>query len=309
MSVLQQVLSDARKLATRLRDHDSSTDNLLSQAQGMFKQVESMKEYCEEMNQLNEVANNRPRGQLIHSIQQENRYIRELQEENKELRMALEEQQTVMELIMSKYREQVAKLLTSSPDALRCPHTAALQRQLGDNIERVSEMVSVMRRAAQLDEDQSFEYQEQLSSLARENRGLREMLQIAIKSGSVVASQRHDAITQTGSSVDTDTIKLNPNFGSDTDTIKLNPSSCNDASCNEVPPLVSGEGSLPAAKDLSNICDPSADNASLTDNDILTDNQHERVTDVSFMPEENHRGTLSQSVSSCDDSSNDTSKS
>jgi hypothetical protein len=51
-------------------------------------------------------------------------------QENKELRMALEEQQTVMELIMSKYREQVAKLLTSSPDALRCPHTAALQRQV-----------------------------------------------------------------------------------------------------------------------------------------------------------------------------------
>ena len=44
MSVLQQVLSDARKLATRLRDHDSSADNLLTQAQSMFKQVESMKD-------------------------------------------------------------------------------------------------------------------------------------------------------------------------------------------------------------------------------------------------------------------------
>lgn len=44
MSVLQQVLTDARKLATRLRDHDSSAESLLSQAQGMFKQVESMKE-------------------------------------------------------------------------------------------------------------------------------------------------------------------------------------------------------------------------------------------------------------------------
>lgn len=47
MSVLQQVLTDARKLATRLRDHDSSADSLLSQAQGMFKQVESMKEVSE----------------------------------------------------------------------------------------------------------------------------------------------------------------------------------------------------------------------------------------------------------------------
>ncbi|KAF2359881.1 SIKE family [Trinorchestia longiramus] len=217
MSVLQQVLSDARKLATRLRDHDNSADTLLSQAQDMFKQVESMKEYCEEMNQLNEVANNRPRGQLIRSIQQENRYIRELQEENKELRLALEEQQTVMELIMSKYREQVAKLLTSSPDHLQSSHATAMQRKLGANIERVSEMVCVMRRAAQLDEHQTIEYQELLSTLARENRGLREMLQIAVKSGSVATPERHDAVTQTGvddgCSSDTDTIKLNPNFG------------------------------------------------------------------------------------------------
>ena len=44
MSVLQQVLTDARKLATRLRDHDSSADSLLTQSQGMFKQMESMKE-------------------------------------------------------------------------------------------------------------------------------------------------------------------------------------------------------------------------------------------------------------------------
>ncbi|XP_068227576.1 FGFR1 oncogene partner 2 homolog isoform X3 [Palaemon carinicauda] len=112
MSVLQQVLTDARKLATRLRDHDSSADTLLSQAQGMFKQVESMKEYCEEMNELNEAANNRPRSALIHSIQQENRHIRQLQQENKELRVALEEHQNVMELIMSKYRQQVAKLVS-----------------------------------------------------------------------------------------------------------------------------------------------------------------------------------------------------
>ncbi|XP_068227574.1 FGFR1 oncogene partner 2 homolog isoform X1 [Palaemon carinicauda] len=68
--------------------------------------------YCEEMNELNEAANNRPRSALIHSIQQENRHIRQLQQENKELRVALEEHQNVMELIMSKYRQQVAKLVS-----------------------------------------------------------------------------------------------------------------------------------------------------------------------------------------------------
>jgi len=52
MSVLQQVLSDARKLATRLRDHDSSADTLLTQAQTMFKQVESMKDVSRVNTQL-----------------------------------------------------------------------------------------------------------------------------------------------------------------------------------------------------------------------------------------------------------------
>lgn len=50
-------------------------------------------------------------------------------QENKELRLALEEQQNVMEMIMSKYREQVAKLLSSGPD----PHGAdntAMQRKV-----------------------------------------------------------------------------------------------------------------------------------------------------------------------------------
>ena len=45
-------------------------------------------------------------------------------QENKELRLALEEQQNVMELIMSKYREQVAKLLGSGPDLHTADNTA-----------------------------------------------------------------------------------------------------------------------------------------------------------------------------------------
>ena len=52
-----------------------------------------------------------------------------LLQENKELREALEEQQNVMELIMSKYREQVAKLLTSGPD-LHAADNTAMQRKV-----------------------------------------------------------------------------------------------------------------------------------------------------------------------------------
>ena len=45
MSVsVQQILADAKRLAGRLKDHDSSADLLLSQAQAMFRQVDAMKE-------------------------------------------------------------------------------------------------------------------------------------------------------------------------------------------------------------------------------------------------------------------------
>lgn len=59
-------------------------------------------------------ANQRPRSALILNIQQENRHIRELQQENRELRSLLEEHQSTLELIMTKYRQQVTKLVQTN---------------------------------------------------------------------------------------------------------------------------------------------------------------------------------------------------
>ncbi|KAL7647626.1 UNVERIFIED_CONTAM: hypothetical protein RMT77_001226 [Armadillidium vulgare] len=185
MSVVQQVISDARKLATRLTEHDTSMDSLLSQTQGVIKQVECMKEYCEEMNELNEAANSRPRIALIHSIQQENRHIRELQRENKELRQALEEHQNIMELIMSKYRQQIANLIAVNKTG-NGQNDAEVHAKMASLVERVNEMVAVMRKATLLCEDEYGEQQRIITTLATENKGLREMLRIAVKSGSVV---------------------------------------------------------------------------------------------------------------------------
>ncbi|XP_056655401.1 FGFR1 oncogene partner 2 isoform X2 [Monodelphis domestica] len=74
----------------------------------------SQLQYQEEIQELNEVARHRPRSTLVMGIQQENRQIRELQQENKELRTSLEEHQSALELIMSKYREQMFRLLMAS---------------------------------------------------------------------------------------------------------------------------------------------------------------------------------------------------
>ncbi|XP_023574723.1 FGFR1 oncogene partner 2 isoform X2 [Octodon degus] len=74
----------------------------------------ALQKYQEEIQELNEVARHRPRSTLVMGIQQENRQIRELQQENKELRTSLEEHQSALELIMSKYREQMFRLLMAS---------------------------------------------------------------------------------------------------------------------------------------------------------------------------------------------------
>ena len=45
----------------------------------MLKQVDAMRQYQEDVENLNEVAHNRPQAQLVLGIQKENRHIRTLQ--------------------------------------------------------------------------------------------------------------------------------------------------------------------------------------------------------------------------------------
>ncbi|KAM5263955.1 FGFR1 oncogene partner 2 isoform 1-T1 [Ctenodactylus gundi] len=111
---IEKALADAKALVERLRDHDDAAESLIEQTTALNKRVEAMKQYQEEIQELNEVARHRPRSTLVLGIQQENRQIRELQQENKELRTSLEEHQSALELIMSKYREQMFRLLMAS---------------------------------------------------------------------------------------------------------------------------------------------------------------------------------------------------
>jgi len=70
-------------------------------------------QYHEDISHLNDLASERPRLALVAGIQQENKHIMDLQQENRELRIALEEQQNAIDLIMSKYRQQISRLVDS----------------------------------------------------------------------------------------------------------------------------------------------------------------------------------------------------
>ncbi|XP_038075189.1 FGFR1 oncogene partner 2 homolog [Patiria miniata] len=177
---IEQVLDDAKRLVDRLRDHDNAADSLIEQSTTLNKRIEAMKQYQEEVEEMNNVARHRPRSALILGIQQENRQIRELQRENRELRVALEEHQSALDLIMSSYREQVCKMLMANRFDRDCleKHAEYHENSIASTA-KIIEMAAVMKQAIELEEKSSFDTEQQLTRLQVENRGLRELLEIS----------------------------------------------------------------------------------------------------------------------------------
>lgn len=111
---IQQLIIDAKKLANRLKDDESKSDTLITQAKSTHNQIDAMKQYSDDVEKLNEAASQRPHSVLVAGLQRESQHLRELQAENRELRNALGDYQNAIELIMSKYRQQVSQLVTGS---------------------------------------------------------------------------------------------------------------------------------------------------------------------------------------------------
>lgn len=140
MSVtIQQVLSDAKRLATKLKEDDTAADALLSQAQFAYKKIDAMKQvsvlqqitrlshyidhclfgahtqYTDDLSELNDMEEGGlPHEELVNSIRTESRQLQEIVRENRILRAMVAEHQTALEMIMSKYRSQVSHLVTQT---------------------------------------------------------------------------------------------------------------------------------------------------------------------------------------------------
>ncbi|XP_036025270.1 FGFR1 oncogene partner 2 homolog [Onychomys torridus] len=177
----EKALADAKVLVERLRDHDDAAESLIEQTMALSKRVEAVKQYQEEIQELNEVARHWPRSTLVMGIQQENRQIRKLQQENKELQTSLEEHQSVLELIMSKCREQMFQLLMASKrddQGIIIKFKEQHSKELQAHVDPIPEMAAVMRKAIEIDEQQGCKEQERIFQLEQENKGLLEILQI-----------------------------------------------------------------------------------------------------------------------------------
>ncbi|KAF8764090.1 FGFR1 oncogene partner 2 homolog [Argiope bruennichi] len=185
---VQQLLNDAKRLVTRLRDHDNSADTLISQAQNLNNNVETMKQYHEEVEKLNALAHQRPRSALISNIQQENRHIRELQQENRDLRIMLEEHQNTLEHIMNKYRAQVKRIAKTAKEEqsyLQKDFSLEVQKRT----EKIAEMAAVMKKAIEIDDEKIMKEQQIVSRLERENKLLRDVLELNAAQRSVIAQK------------------------------------------------------------------------------------------------------------------------
>lgn len=182
---IQQIITDAKRLAGRLKERDTVADVLLDETHQISKKIDAMKQYQEEVEILNDVASQKPHGELIANIQRENRQVREIQQENRELRAALEEHQTALQHIMSKYRQHTnRKIYETRLDFARLQreqYNEIIQRQ----VERINEMTSIMNHAANMEGADLNKSDEIMAKLRTENKGLREMLNISSKNGTL----------------------------------------------------------------------------------------------------------------------------
>ncbi|XP_058831076.1 FGFR1 oncogene partner 2 homolog [Topomyia yanbarensis] len=231
MSVtFEQIILDAKRVANRLKDREALGDSLLLETESVNKQMESMRQFQDDIDILNKLARERSNNQLITIIHQENPQIREIQQENRLLKAALEDHQHALEHIMSKYREHTqSKILNTKVNFVEAfnKHQQFSERKdelIRQQTNKIQEMAAVMQRASQIDEEKFNQEQECLSKLITENKGLRELLEISQKYGS--NGQRilvDEKSTQTDNHLLDDFAVTVPGSGSHTGTIKVNP--------------------------------------------------------------------------------------
>lgn len=190
MSVtIQQILLDAKKLASKLKEHDSAADALLSGTELVYKQIDAMKQYTEDTNVPTESMTTKAHSTLIAGMQQESKLLRELQMENQALKFAVEDYQNALEIIMSKYRSQSEQLINDSKVDMSKLYNEHYGQIIQKQAEKIEEMAAVMRTVYLSSENEDKHAQDNqttqlLTQLSTENKTLREMLGIANAFGS-----------------------------------------------------------------------------------------------------------------------------
>ncbi|ESO13052.1 hypothetical protein HELRODRAFT_188088 [Helobdella robusta] len=178
--MMEKLLNDAKQLTVRLKERDEMADKLISTTMNIQCKLCSMKQYQNEVDELNKTARHRPKILLIQQLAKENAKIRDLQHENTELKQSLEEHQSTLGVIMNKYREQVENLNTTQQlEETFVRNNDNYSEDLEKKEEKLKEMASVMMMASEHWETNSKDRNEEqrlINLLQDKNKIIREVL-------------------------------------------------------------------------------------------------------------------------------------
>ncbi|ELK30832.1 Suppressor of IKBKE 1 [Myotis davidii] len=190
---IEKILTDAKTLLERLREHDAAAESLVDQSAALHRRVAAMREAGTALpDQVHALDRNRTWDLLVHRPT-----LYPLSQT--QLWVSLEEHQDALELIMSKYRKQMLQLMVAKKAVDAEPVLKAHQThsaEIESQIDRICEMGEVMRKAVQVDDDQFCKIQEKLAQLELENKELRELLSISSESLQVRKENSMDTASQ-----------------------------------------------------------------------------------------------------------------
>ncbi|XP_013115633.1 FGFR1 oncogene partner 2 homolog [Stomoxys calcitrans] len=175
-----QLIMDAQRMASRVKELDALSSALLVEAEGNNRYVESLRQFQDEMDSLNRIANNKSNVEMVNRIQQQNANSSEILKENRELKVCIEDYERAMDLIMQKYREHTSSKVLESKLNFKEVYNEKLWKIIREQREKINEMAAVMQRAASIDDDCDLEL---ITRLRLENKTLRELLQISKQFG------------------------------------------------------------------------------------------------------------------------------
>lgn len=179
-----QMVMDAQRMASRVKDLDALGTALLEEAETNNRLVESLRQYQEDIESLNRVANNKTNVDMVNRIQQQNVNSSEILKENRELKICIEDYERAMELMMQKYREHTVTKVLDSKFNFKELYNERLWQVIREQREKINEMAAVMHRAATADDENVQRELQTISQLRMENETLRELLQISKQFGS-----------------------------------------------------------------------------------------------------------------------------
>ncbi|XP_012880083.1 PREDICTED: suppressor of IKBKE 1 [Dipodomys ordii] len=135
---IEKILTDAKTLLERLREHDAAAESLVDQSAALHRRVAAMRE----------AGSSLPDQVLVSSFQgRQSKYLH-----NAELWISLEEHQDALELIMSKYRKQMLQLMVAKKAVDTGPVLRAHQSHSAFQLENkeLRELLSISSESLQI---------------------------------------------------------------------------------------------------------------------------------------------------------------